>query len=62
MSVGPTPNAKQLLATPPIEFIDPDTGEYYKVAPKKATVDAAYKLGFMPASAEDLDRAEAVDA
>jgi hypothetical protein len=45
----------------PIEFIDPSTGESYKVAPKKVTVNAAYRLGYLPASSEDMDRAEEVD-
>lgn len=45
----------------PIEFVDPDTGEFYKVKPAKATVDAAYKLGFIPFTGEDMDRADAVD-
>ena len=45
----------------PIVFLDPDTGESYKVKAAKATVDAAYKLGFIPASAEDMDRADEVD-
>lgn len=45
----------------PIEFVNPDTGEFFKVKPAKVTVDLAYKLGYLPASAEDMDRADAVD-
>jgi hypothetical protein len=45
----------------PIEFVDPDTGEFYKVKPTKATVDAAWKLGFLPFTAEDHERADEVD-
>lgn len=45
----------------PIEFVDPDTGEYFKVLPQPHTIEAAYKLGFLPASAEDHERADAVE-
>ena len=45
----------------PIELVDPDAGEFYKVKPTKPTVDAAYKLGFIPFTAEDMDRADEVD-
>jgi len=44
-----------------IEFLDPDTGESYQVLAAKHTVDAAYKLGFIPATAEAMDRVDAVD-
>ena len=44
-----------------ITFVDPDTGETYAVKPAKATVAAAWKLGFMPFTSDDMDRAEAVE-
>ena len=44
-----------------IEFVDPDTGRSYSVLATKSLVDAAYRMGFIPASAEDMDRADEVD-
>lgn len=43
-----------------IRFIDPSSGESYYVKPTKATVMAAEKLGFMPATIGDDERAEKV--
>lgn len=45
-----------------IKFIDPSTGEYYDVVPRPETVDLARRLGYLPASSEDMDKVDAVDA
>lgn len=45
----------------PIVFIDPSTGETYNVKPAKATVDAAWKCGFIPFTGEDHERSDAID-
>jgi hypothetical protein len=45
-----------------IEYLDPETGEYYKVKAIKATIEAAEALGYMPASNDDwLRSAEIMD-
>lgn len=44
----------------PIKFIDPETGEVYKVQARKPTVKAAEDLGFLPFSDEDWDRADEI--
>ena len=45
-----------------IRFIDPTTGDEYEVAETKGTVNLAYALGYIPATGEDMDLADAVDA
>lgn len=38
-----------------IMFIDPATGDYYLVAPRRTAIEVAELLGYMPASSEDED-------
>jgi hypothetical protein len=43
-----------------LTFINPETGEYFQVGPRRPLIIAAETLGYIPASDEDWERADKI--
>ena len=43
-----------------IEYIDPKTGEYHLVAPRRDCIELAERMGWIPATEEAMDAVDAV--